>query len=173
MGLLLRELSIGVGVATMVSLALQGLEPVLGILTPLLVLPVILLAFELAWTIPKLRRVLEGATVPAALVARLLINYLPYPNGSLGGRMSFYVQLARHKNELDTQCARTLSCHDTSRVTTIITQGFGPFVRGLAKDDSGALVSAKERNRQAPIPLTGCENGIEHLYGPYFYFTCG
>jgi hypothetical protein len=173
MGLLLRELSIGVGVAAIVSLALQGFEPVLGILSPLLVLPMILLALGLGWTIPKLRPGLDGATVPAALVAGFLINYLPSPNGSLGGRVSFYVQLAHHKNELDAQCARTMSCHDTSQVTTIITEGFGSIVRGLAKDDSGALLSARERNRQAPLPLTGCENGIVHLYGPYFYFTCG
>jgi hypothetical protein len=168
-----RELSIGAGVAAIVSLAVQSLEPVLSILSPLLVLPVILFALGVVWNIPTLRPSLGRVTVPAALVAGILINYLPYPAGSLGARISFYAQLVYYKDELDAQCARTRSCHDTLRVTTTITAGFGSIIQGIARDDSGALLSVGARNRQAPIPLTGCENGIVHLCGPYFHFACG
>jgi hypothetical protein len=172
-----RELSMGIGVAVVVSVVVQGAEPFLSVLSPLLVMPAILLALGLVWTVPRLRPVLVGAAVPAAVVTGLLINYGPYPGpspgASLGARVSFYAQLAYYKSELDAQCARATGCHDPSQVTTIITEGFGSFIQGLARDDSGALIIAREHNWPAPSPLTGCEYGIVHLYGSYWHFGCG
>src|ERR1700722_1542128 len=159
-----RELSVGIAIAAIVSLALQCLEPVLSILSPLLVLPMIL-ALGFLSTITKFP--LTGKTVAVALVAGLLFNLVPYPAGSFGTRVSFYAQLAYYKNELDAQCAPAISCRET-----MTTEGFGSIVQGLARDDSGVLLSAGVRNWPPPVPLTGCER-IVHLYGPYFHFTCG
>jgi hypothetical protein len=168
-----RELAIGVGVAAIVSIVVQAFEPILSILSMLLVVPTILLALGLAWTIPKLRWCLAGRTVPAALIAGLVINFLPYPAGSLGARVSFYAQLALHKKEIDAQCIPAIRCNDPSRTTTLITEGFGSIIQGIARDDSGTLLNVSRRHGRAPNPLQGCENGLVHLYGPYFHWGCG
>jgi len=168
-----RELSLGVGVAAILSFVVWGLEPFLGVLSLLFLLLSLPVAFVLAWMIPKLRPSLLGATVPAAIVAGVLINFGPVPAGSLGPRVAYYAQLAYYRQQLDAQCNLPTSCRDPSRVQTMITEGFGSIVQGLARDDSGSLLRARERNEPAPVPLTGCESGIVHLFGPYFHFSCG
>jgi hypothetical protein len=168
-----RQLLMGISAAAIVSVVVQILEPYLGILSLLLVLPMILLALWVARIVRWLRPGLRGATVAAAVLAGFLINFFPIPAGSLGARVSFYAQLAYYKKDLDAQCSSKGRCHDASQVTTLITEGFGSIIQGLARDDSGVLLDMMRRHRPAPNPLQGCEGGLVHLYGPYFHWGCG
>jgi hypothetical protein len=167
------QLSIGVGVAAIVSIIIQCFQPVLGLLSMLLVVPAIYLVLGLARAIPTLRSDLAGRTVSTALIAGLVINFLPYPAASLGARVSFYAQLAYYKNELDAQCIPVTRCSDPRRMTTLVTEGFGSIIQGLAKDDSGTLLNVVGGKGHAPNPLVGCERGLVHLYGPYYHWGCG
>jgi hypothetical protein len=168
-----RELSIGISVAALVSIVVQGFEPTLGALSLLLVVPSIYLVLWLVRKMPKLRPTFDGKTVPVALVAGLVINFLPIPASSLGARVSFYAQLAHYKHDLDAQCDPVSRCNDPWRMTTLITEGFGSIIQGVARDDSGTLLRVMKSNGHAPNPLMGCESGLVHLYGPYFHWGCG
>ena len=168
-----RQYSIGIGVAAIVSVAMQAAAPILGDWGSLFLEPAILLAFGIIWAIPRFRKRLGGATIVAALIAWILINFLPIPASSLGARVSFYAQLAYYKKQLDAQCASLEDCHDPKSVSTLMIGGFGSIIHGLARDDSGILLETIQRHSRAPNPLQGCERGLVHLYGPYFHWNCG
>jgi hypothetical protein len=137
-------------------------------------MPAILLALGIIWAIPKFRASVDGRTTAAALIAGILINFLPIPASSLGARVSFYAQLAYYKKQLDAQCSTSIKhCRDPTGVSTLITEGFGSIIQGLARDDSGILRETIQRHSRAPNPLQGCERGIVQLYGPYFHWNCG
>lgn len=178
---LFRTLAVGVGLAAVVSGAGQAvvgkaLEPHFGIFGSfglLLILPAILVVLAIARARPKFRAHVTGRLVAAALAACFLINCLPIPARSVGARVRFYAELSHYKDELDAECAPVGTCDDPSRVTTLITGGFGSIINGVARDDSGALLEIVKHHERAPNPLQGCENGIVHLYGPYFHWGCG
>jgi len=181
MSALFRTLVVGVGIAAVVSVAGQAvvgqaLEPHFGIFGSiglLLIVPAILVVLAIARATPKFRAHVTGRVVAAALAAALLIDFLPIPARSLGARVRFYAELSHYKNVLDAECAPVGTCNDPSRVTTLITGGFGSIINGIARDDSGALLAIIKHHERAPNPLQGCENGIVHLYGPYFHWGCG
>ena len=168
-----RQYLIGIGVAAIVSVAMQGAEPILSVLSSLLLMPAILLALGIIWAIPRFRTSVGGRTTAAALIAGILINFLPIPASSLGARVSFYAQLAYYKKQLDAQCTSMKDCREPTSVSTLITEGFGSIIQGLARDDSGILLETIRRHSRAPNPLQGCERGIVQLYGPYFHWNCG
>jgi hypothetical protein len=178
---LLRALVVGVGTAAVVSVAgqavvAQALEPHFGIFGSiglLFIVPAILLVLAIARATPKFRAHVTCRVVAAALVAGLLINFLPIPARSLWARVGFYAELSHYKDKLDAECDPAGTCNDPSRVTTLITGGFGSIINGIARDDSGALLEIIKHHERAPNPLQGCENGIVHLYGPYFHWGCG
>jgi hypothetical protein len=170
---LFRGLVIGVSVAAVVSVAGQALGPVLGIFGFLLILPTTVIALVIARATRKFRPYISGHVVTTALAAAFLINCAPIPAKSLGARVSFYAELAHYKVALDAECATMDRCNDPSRVTTLITGGFGSIIHGVARDDSGTLLEIIEHHERAPNPLQGCETGIVHLYGSYFHWGCG
>ncbi len=168
-----RKYLVGIGIAAIVSVAMQGVSPVLGDWGFPFLWPAILMAFGIVWAIPRFRKRLGGATTVAALIAWILIYCLPIPASSLGARVNMYAQLAYYKKQLDAQCASVEYCNDPTRVSTLMVGGFGSIIHGLARDDSGSLLETIRRHSRAPNPLQGCERGLVHLYGPYFHWNCG
>lgn len=168
-----RKYLVGIGIAAVVSVAMQGVSPILGDWGFLFLWTAILMAFGIVWAIPRFRKRLGGATTVAALIAWILINFLPIPASSLGARVNMYAQLAYYKKQLDAQCASVEDCNDPTRLSTLMVGGFGSIIHGLARDDSGILLETIRRHSRAPNPLQGCERGLVHLYGPYFHWNCG
>ena len=171
--LTLRNLSIGACGALIVSVTFQMLEPILGTRGSSLIVFAIVFAFGLLCMMRSFRSRITGYTLSAAFVTAFLINCVPIPALSIGAHVGFYVQLARYKDQLDMQCASTSKCKDSSHVSTLQTEGHFLFIQGLARDDSGELLSVSKNHGRAPSPLQGCENGLVHLYGPYFHWACG
>jgi hypothetical protein len=171
--LMWRNLSVGFCGALFVSIFFQALAPLLGTRNYLLMFLAIFLAFGLLCVMPTLRSHMTGSTLFVAFVTVFLVNCAPVPALSIGARVGFYAQLARYKNQLDKQCAPTSTCKDTSHVLTLQTEAHFPIIQGLARDDSGELLNIIQNHGSAPRPLQGCENGIVHLYGPYFHWECG
>jgi hypothetical protein len=171
--LTLRNLSIGACGALIVSVTFHALDPILGTLSNLLVLSAIFFTFGLSCIMSSIRSHITGYTLSAAFVTAFLINCVPIPALSIGAHVGFYVQLARYKDQLDMQCASTPKCKDSSHVSTLQTEGYFLFIQGLARDDSGELLNIIKNHGLAPSPLQGCENGLVHLYGPYFHWECG
>lgn len=171
--LTLRNLSLGVCGALVLSVTFQALEPILGARSNLLVLSAIFFVFGLLCTTRSFRSHITVHTLSAAFVTAFLINCIPIPALSIGAHVGFYAQLARYKDQLDMQCASKSKCKDSSHVSTLQTDGYLLFVQGLARDDSGELLNIIKNHGRAPSPLQGCEKGLVHLYGPYFHWECG
>jgi hypothetical protein len=169
----LRNLSIGACGALIASITFQALEPILGTRSNLLVLSAIFFMVGLLCFLPSFRSHITVHTLSAAFVAVFLINCVPIPALSIGAHVGFYAQLVRYKDQLDMQCASTSKCKDSSHVSTLQTDGYFVFIQGLARDDSGELLNSIKKHGRAPSPLQGCENGLVHLYGPYFHWECG
>ena len=168
-----RNLSTGACGALVVSVIFRVLGPILGTLGSLLILSAIFLTFGLLCRLPGFRSHITGYTISAAFGTAFLVNCIPIPALSIGAHVGFYVQLARYKDQLDAQCASTSKCKDSSHISTLQTEGGFSFIQGLARDDSGELLNIIKNQGRAPIPLQGCENGLVHLYGPYFHWACG
>jgi hypothetical protein len=159
-------------VSCCLGLGLKSHEPILGTGSSLLIFSALFFILGLL-CVPKFRSHMTGLTLSAAFVTVFLVNFVPVPALSIGARVGFYVQLAHYKNRLDKQCASTSKCKDSSHVSTLQTEGHFPIMQGLVRDDSGELLKTIKDHGSAPHPLQGCENGLVHLYGPYFHWECG